>query len=212
MLNNPIPPPPPLSQPTEEKYLIVGLGNPGRDYIFNRHNIGFMILDKLVETRNFPAFTKRQGKALVTFGMLGGRSVILAKPQTYMNMSGEAVSALKHFYNVRAEHILVCVDDIDIPVGHVRLRARGTSGGQRGLQSIIDHIGTNFFPRLRIGIGRPGGARGASEHVLQDFKDGEEQELITMAVVRSVDAVETWLADGVVMAMSRHNGPADRKD
>jgi PTH1 family peptidyl-tRNA hydrolase len=199
-------------KPTEEKFLIIGLGNPGRDFRFNRHNIGFMLLDKVVDRRNLTPFTKRQGKALITFGTLGGKPVILAKPQTYMNLSGEAVSELKRFYNIHHERILVCVDDIDIPLGHVRLRARGTSGGQRGLQSIIDHLGTNFFPRLRIGIGRPVGARAATDHVLQNVPEGDEQEIIGMALDRAVDAVETFVAEGIVLAMSRHNGPPDRKD
>lgn len=194
-----------------DKYLIVGLGNPGREYRLNRHNLGFMILDRLVEHHKLLPFTKRQGKALITSGVIGGVSVILAKPQTYMNLSGEAVGSLMRFYEIPARQLLVCCDDLDLPVGTLRLRPRGTAGGQKGLKSIVQTLGTDLFPRLRIGIGRPPGRMGPSGHVLQDFTE-EEMDLINLALDRAVPAIETFLTGGVVLAMSRYNGPATRAD
>jgi PTH1 family peptidyl-tRNA hydrolase len=194
-----------------DKFLIVGLGNPGREYRLNRHNLGFMILDRLVEHHKLLPFTKRQGKALITTGLIAGVSVLLAKPQTYMNLSGEAVASLMRFYEIPARQLLVCCDDLDLPVGTLRLRPRGTAGGQKGLKSIVQNLGTDLFPRLRIGIGRPPGQHTATGHVLQDFTE-DELELINLAVDRAVPAIETFLKDGVVLAMSRFNGPATRED
>jgi peptidyl-tRNA hydrolase, PTH1 family len=194
-----------------EKFLIVGLGNPGREYRLNRHNLGFMILDRLVEHHKLMPFTKRQGKALITTGVVADVPVILAKPQTYMNLSGEAVGSLMHFYEISTRQLLVCCDDLDLPVGTLRLRPRGTAGGQKGLKSIVQSLGTDLFPRLRIGIGRPSGRQAPSGHVLQDFTE-DELELINLALDRAVPAIETFVTEGVVLAMSRYNGPATRED
>jgi PTH1 family peptidyl-tRNA hydrolase len=194
-----------------DKFLIVGLGNPGREYRFNRHNLGFMILDRIVERHGLAPFTKRQGKALITTGALAEKSVILVKPQTYMNLSGEPVGSLLRFYEIPPKQMLVCCDDLDLPVGTIRLRPRGTAGGQKGLKSIVQTIGTDLFPRLRIGIGRPPGQQTPSGHVLHDFT-ADEMELIELALDKSVPAIETFLKDGVVLAMSRFNGPATRVD
>ena len=193
-----------------DKYLIVGLGNPGREYRLNRHNVGFILLDRLAERYGLPPFTKRQGKALTSAGTIADAPVVLVKPQTYMNLSGEAVGALVRFYEIHRDRLLVCVDDIDLPVGVLRLRARGTSGGQRGLQSVIDHVGTQAFPRVRIGIGHPTGHRAAATHVLQDIQ-GDELEIISATVDKAVDAIETFIRGGIVLAMSRYNGPFDRE-
>ena len=193
-----------------DKYLIVGLGNPGREYRYNRHNVGFMTLDRLVERHHLTGFTKMQSKALVTTGTVVGASLVLAKPQTYMNLSGQAVSALVRFYAVPLERLLVCSDDIDLPLGTLRLRAEGGSAGQKGLESIIEQLGTKVFPRLRIGIGRPPGAKAAAGYVLRDFK-GEDLDIINVALDRAVQAIEVFLREGLPMAMSRFNGPADRE-
>lgn len=192
-----------------DRYLIVGLGNPGREYRANRHNAGFMLLDRFVERHKWLGFTKRQGKALITTGQLGQASLVLAKPQTYMNLSGEAVSPLVHFFNLPLDHLLVCFDDIDLPVGTLRLRAEGGSAGHNGLSSIIEQLGTEAFPRLRLGVGRPPGSKAAANYVLRDFR-GDDLEIMNLALDRAVEAVECFVKEGIVTAMNRFNGPADK--
>lgn len=198
-----------LNRIYSDKYLIVGLGNPGREYRNNRHNIGFIILDHFVAKHQLQPFTKSQGRALITTGTALDRPVILAKPQTYMNQSGEAVASIFRFYNIAPERLLVCYDDIDIPLGILRMRARGTSGGQRGMQSIIDHLGLNTFPRLRVGVGRPASTAGAAGHVLRDFRP-EELEIVQPALEVAVEALESFMQHGVDLTMSRYNGPPER--
>lgn len=190
-----------------EKFLIVGLGNPGRKYKKNRHNVGFQVIDHLAKRHNL-TFKKRQSKAFVTSGQIAGKSVILVKPQTYMNKSGEAVNRLRKFYKVDRERILVVYDDLDLPVGTLRMRPRGGAGGQKGMKSIIQHTGGEDFPRLRIGIGRPPGKMDPAAYVLQDLSK-QERELIAVIYEQAADAIETWLDEGIEMAMSRHNGPAE---
>jgi peptidyl-tRNA hydrolase, PTH1 family len=190
-----------------DKFLIVGLGNPGREYRYNRHNVGFMALDRVVERHQLMGFTKRQGKALITTATLDGAPVILAKPQTYMNASGEAVSSLLRFYDLPLDRLLVCFDDIDLPVGTIRIRPEGGSAGQNGMKSVIRHLGTEAFPRLRLGVGRPPGKKNAAAHVLRDFKQAE-LEIINVTLDKAVDAIETFVKDGIILAMSRFNGPA----
>lgn len=200
-----------VEQPTSvsERYLIVGLGNPGREYRFNRHNAGFMLLDRFVERHGLPGFTRRQGKALITTGVLDGKGLILAKPQTFMNLSGEAVAPLVRFYQVPLERLLVCFDDIDLPVGTLRLRPEGGSSGQGGMKSIIQQLGTESFPRLRLGVGRPPGVKAAANYVLKDLR-GEELEIIDGALDKAVQAVELFVKEDLVTAMNRFNGPTDR--
>lgn len=193
-----------------DKHLIIGLGNPGRDYRLNRHNVGFMTLDRLVETHRLTGFTKMQSKALITTGRVAGAALVLAKPQTYMNLSGQAVGALMRFYEVPLERLLVCSDDIDLPLGTLRLRSEGGSAGQKGLESIIAQLGTKAFPRLRIGIGRPPGVKAAANYVLRDFK-GEDLDIINFTLDRAVEAIESFVRDGLVLTMSRFNGPLDKE-
>lgn len=193
-----------------DKYLIVGLGNPGREYRLNRHNAGFMTLDRLVERHQLTGFTKMQCKALITTGQVAGAALVLAKPQTYMNLSGQAVAALVRFYDVPLERLLVCSDDIDLPVGTLRLRTEGGSAGQKGLESIIAELGTKVFPRLRLGVGRPPGSKAAAGYVLRDFK-GEDLDLIDVTLDRAVEAIESFLRDGLMLTMSRFNGPVDKE-
>lgn len=192
------------------KYLIVGLGNPGRQYVNNRHNVGFMVVDRLARSRN-TAFTRRQDKSLVTSIRVGETPVVLAKPQTYMNLSGQAVSALLKFYNLPLDQLLVCFDDLDLPVGTIRLRPEGGSAGQRGMRSIIDQLGTQAFPRLRVGIGRPPGRMDAADYVLQDFK-GFDADVIDHTLDRAVQACESFVMEGLIAAMNRFNGVTDSKD
>lgn len=186
-----------------EAYLIAGLGNPGAEHAANRHNVGFRCVERLASIHGL-AFDKRQKNGRVALGEIAGRRVVLVKPQTFMNESGRAVVALARFYRVPPEQMLVVYDDLDLPLGTVRLRPEGGSGGHKGMRSIIEHLGGQNFPRLRIGIGRPPGQMDPAAYVLQGFS-AEEQPLVEEALERAVAAIETWLREGVVMAMSRHN-------
>ncbi len=193
-----------------DRYLIVGLGNPGREYEHTRHNIGFRCVDTLAAAHGL-AFAKRQSKALIADGTIAGRKVLLAKPQTFMNLSGEAVQSLMTFYKIPLRHLLVISDDMDIPTGTLRIREKGSAGGQKGLKSIIEHVGTSEFARLRFGIGRPPGRMDPAAYVLQDF-DKQDAMLVMETLDRVVKAVDTWLHYGIAMMMTRHNGSADEAD
>jgi PTH1 family peptidyl-tRNA hydrolase len=188
-------------------YLIVGLGNPGKEYADTRHNVGFRVADELARRYGF-AFGKKERKAVAATGVIHGKKVILAKPQTYMNLSGEAVRSLVDFYKVDLPRILIICDDLDIPLGTVRLRKSGSAGGQNGVKSVIQHLGTQEFSRLRFGIGRPPGKMQAKDHVLSGFQ-GDDAILAAQVVDRAADAVETWLKEGIEIAMTRHNGDID---
>lgn len=190
------------------KFLIVGLGNPGRDYAHNRHNVGFMAVDRLAKAHS-TAFTRRQSKALITSIRIGDSPAVLAKPQTFMNLSGESVASLVKFYDVPLNQLLVCFDDLDLPVGAIRLRAEGGSAGQNGMKSIIQHLGTQNFPRLRLGIGRPPGRMDPAAYVLQDFKDFDA-EVMDMTLDKAAQAIETFVKEGIVTAMNKFNGSADK--
>lgn len=185
-------------------YLIAGLGNPGPEYAGNRHNVGFRCVDRLAERHGLD-FHKRQKQAQVALGTIEGRRVILAKPQTFMNKSGLSVARLAGFYKVDLERLMVVYDDLDLPPGTIRMRPAGGSGGHRGMASIIRQLGERDFPRLRIGIGRPPGRMDPAAYVLQDFS-ADEDALIDETLARAVDALETWLTEGVEIGMSRYNG------
>ena len=189
------------------KFLIVGLGNPGREYAFNRHNVGFMAVDRLAK-KHGTAFTRRQGKALITSINVEAHSAVLAKPQTYMNLSGDAVASLLRFYDLPLEQMIVCYDDLDLPVGTIRLRPQGGSAGQNGVQSIIERLGTQNFPRLRLGIGRPPGRMLAAAYVLRDF-DKFDGEVMDTTLDKAVEAVEVFVTEGLNAAMNKFNGTAD---
>lgn len=188
--------------------LIVGLGNPGKQYENNRHNVGWMVLDELARRYNLQ-FDKNEKKAMTATGLIGGKRVLLAKPQTYMNLSGEAVRGLVDFYKVDLAQVLIISDDLDIPLGTLRLRQSGSAGGQGGLKSIIQHLGTNAFNRVRFGIGRPPGRMQAKDYVLQDFK-GDDAILAREVADKAADAVETWLKDGIDVAMTQYNGDVQK--
>src|SRR5262245_59967906 len=155
-----------------DRYLIVGLGNPGRDYAKTRHNIGFRCVDAIAAA-NGMTFSKRQTKALIADGLIAGRKVLLAKPQTFMNLSGQAVRGLMDFCKIPQANLLVISDDMDLPAGTLRIREKGGAGGQKGLKSIIEHRGTQEFARLRVGLGRPPGRMDPADYVLQDFDKSE---------------------------------------
>lgn len=186
------------------KYLIVGLGNPGRDYAQTRHNVGFWVVDELARRHNLTDFTKER-KALVSKGSIKGKSVILAKPQTYMNLSGEAVRALVDYYKIDIENFIVISDHLDLPLGTLRLRNSGSHGGQNGIRNIILHLGTQSFARVRFGISRPPGKMNPADYVLQKFV-GDDVILAQQVMETAANAVEHWLEEGIELTMSRYNG------
>ena len=183
-------------------YLIAGLGNPGPEYAATRHNAGFRCVERIGVASGL-TFDKRQKRARVALGTWHGYRVVLAKPQTFMNESGRAVAPLARFYQVPVDRMLVIYDDLDLPLGTLRLRAEGGSGGHKGMRSIIQHAGTQGFPRLRIGIGRPPGRMDPAAYVLQDFSP-EEKLLLEETLERAVVAVETWLQRGLEAAMNHY--------
>jgi PTH1 family peptidyl-tRNA hydrolase len=183
--------------------LIAGLGNPGREYRQTRQNIGFMLLDRLASSLNL-TFSRVESKALVTRGDYSGRRLLLVKPQTYMNLSGQSVGAIAHSYKVPNENLLIAYDDVDLPFGLMRLRATGGAGGHKGMTSIIERLGSPDIPRLRLGIGRPPGRMEAADYVLQDFSPAETSQLPEL-LERGVEAIFTFTTQGIAAAMNRFN-------
>jgi peptidyl-tRNA hydrolase, PTH1 family len=193
-----------------EVTLIVGLGNPGREYASNRHNVGFQIADRYAAAHRL-TFSKIQSKAIIASGRVDTVRVILAKPQTFMNDSGRAVGALVNFYKVPQHRMLVIFDDLDLPYGSVRLRSEGGAGGHNGLRSIIQHLGSNQFPRLRIGIGRPPGRMDPAAFVLQDFGREEQAELDRISD-RAVKAIDAFMSGGITPAMNQFNSAGEKRE
>ena len=187
-----------------DTFLLIGLGNPGREYKDNRHNIGFMLIDRLAVRLNSRGL-KLQSKAIVTSGLYEERKIILAKPQTYMNLSGQSVQGLLHFYKIPPENLIVAHDDLDLPLGTIRIRPSGGAGGQRGMASTIERLGTKDFPRLRLGLGRPPGRMDPAAYVLQNFSRADLL-IVSETLDRAADAVLTFVTDGLNMAMNRFNG------
>lgn len=186
--------------------LIAGLGNPGPRYASSRHNIGFMVVDELVRRWQLgPGRYESFCQGLVWDTQRASERVLLLKPQTFMNCSGASVAALWRYYQLDSQELLVVVDDLDLPVGRLRLRAGGASGGHHGLADVIRHLGTDQFPRLRIGIGKVPAAV-TVEYVLSRFTP-QEQEIIAAAVRTAAEAVQCWISEGVTAAMNRFNCP-----
>jgi len=183
-------------------YIIIGLGNPGKRYENTRHNLGFITVDKIARENNINV-NKLKHKALVGEGMISGHKVLLVKPQTYMNLSGESVREVFEFYKIEPEKLLVIFDDIDIPMGQLRIRKKGSAGTHNGMKSIIYQIQTDQFPRIRIGIGNDR-KRGLISHVIGGFKK-EEKAAIEDAVIRAAKAVTDILDIGIEKAMSEYN-------
>ncbi|MBI4375754.1 MAG: aminoacyl-tRNA hydrolase [Elusimicrobia bacterium] len=178
--------------------LIVGLGNPGLRYERTRHNIGFRLIDSL-------AGPQACWKDFQGLGILAARQdLILAKPSTYMNESGRCVAAMARYYKMGHEHILICFDDVALPLGRLRLRPSGSSGGQKGMQSVIDSLGTESVPRLRIGVGPQPLGRDSTDFVLSRFSKDEEADLPAV-IERGALAVQAWAAEGLEAAMNRFN-------
>lgn len=189
--------------------LVVGLGNPGLKYARNRHNVGFMLVDRLVRKDeaglHAPGdFPRQRFNAKLAEIELDGVRVLVAKPQTYMNLSGSAVGKLAAFYHLARPDVLVVYDDLDLPLGKLRLRAHGSAGGHHGMESILNVLGGNDIPRLRIGIGRPDPQHDVG-HVLGNFH-GDEQETLDDVLARGDRAIRTWVTDGIVKAMNESNG------
>ncbi len=184
-------------------YMIVGLGNPGLRYQHNRHNVGYQILDVLAQEYGL-GFDKRKFKAQLANGHVEGQRVMLVRPETYMNLSGDAVQPLVSYFKIELSRLLVVYDDLDLPIGTLRLRPAGGAGGHNGMKSIIRRLGSNAFPRLRIGIDRPPGRMDPAAYVLQDFSPAEE-EIMVQVRHRAVRAIVTWLQQGLDVAMNQFN-------
>jgi PTH1 family peptidyl-tRNA hydrolase len=192
----------------ENIFLIVGLGNPGAEYAKTRHNAGFLLVEKLAAKWKTDWTNERKFNARIAKAECNGRKVLLCKPQTFMNLSGETVGALKDFYQPPLSALIVAMDDADLPLGEIRLRASGSSGGHHGLESIEQHLASREFARLRIGIGRKDGSRGITNYVLGKF-DPAENEFLEKVLKRASNQVETWLEAGIEKAMSQFNGVVD---
>jgi len=195
----------------ENLRMIVGLGNPGPRYADTRHNIGFQCVNLFAKRHNI-ALDKMQMKAMTGSGFVSRGSVrqrvLLVKPLTFMNLSGEAVAPLVRYYNVELQNLIVVHDDLDLESGRLRLRGEGSSGGQNGIKSMIDRLGTQNFARLRVGVGRPPGRMDPAAWVLHDFSRDEETIFAPLRE-RICDALETWLFDGLSTAMNRYNGAGE---
>ena len=189
----------------EDLHLIVGLGNPGAEYVRTRHNAGFQLVQRLGERWRVEWSTAKRFQSRLGRAERNGRRVWLCEPRTFMNLSGEAVGALVDFHRMPLRNLLVAVDDADLPLGELRLRMRGSSGGHHGLESIEQRLGTREFARLRIGIGRRSGEREITGHVLGRF-DSTEAALVDRVLTVACDQVECWLNAGIQKAMNQFNG------
>lgn len=188
----------------EQTFLLIGLGNPGREYANTRHNFGFMLIDRIAVRLNARGM-KVQSKAIVLDARYEERKLILAKPQTFMNLSGQSVQGLAHFYKVPFTNLIVLSDDLDLPFGTIRIRASGGPGGQRGLSSILEKLGTKDIPRMRLGIGRPPGRMDPADYVLQNFSKDENQ-ILSETLDRAADATLEFVSNGLNAAMNKFNG------
>lgn len=184
-------------------YVVVGLGNPGDKYAQTKHNIGFITVDYLAEQHNIK-ITKLKHKALIGEGTIGGEKVILVKPQTFMNLSGQSVMDIMGFYKVPIEKLVVIYDDIDLPVGKVRIRPSGSSGTHNGMRNIIYLLSNQGFPRVRIGVGKQPDYMDLADYVMMRF-NAEERPLMEEAVKTSALAVEEIIKSGINMAMNKYN-------
>ena len=184
--------------------LIVGLGNPSQKYEGTRHNVGFTVIDVLAEEYHITVNSNHH-KALCCKGWIAGESVLLAKPLTYMNLSGESVRPLADYYKVEPEDILIIYDDISLEPGKIRVRAKGSAGGHNGMKSIIQHLGTEAFPRVRLGIGEKPAQMDLADYVLGHFNK-EEQALMKEAAQTAVEAVTCYIEHGIAETMNRYNG------
>jgi peptidyl-tRNA hydrolase, PTH1 family len=182
---------------------IVGLGNPGKQYEHTRHNIGFEVIDALSQQLSIP-LDQSKFKGLYGIGFYKGEKVLLLKPLTYMNLSGESIRAVMDYYQIEIEDLVVIYDDLDLPVGKIRLRQKGSAGGHNGIKSTIAHLCTQEFNRVRIGIDRPQNGMSVPDYVLGRFRS-EETKLTEEAVKKSADACEAWLSSPFLQVMNEYN-------
>lgn len=194
----------------DERWLVVGLGNPGPAYAGNRHNAGFMVVDELA-TRLGVRLKRDRSRAFVAAGRLGGQPVTLAEPMTFMNVSGGPVASLRNFYKVPADRVLMIHDELDLPFGTVRLKLGGGDNGHNGLRSVSSSLGTKDYLRLRVGIGRPPGRMDPADFVLRDFSAAERKELAEV-IGRSADAAEALIASGLAAAQNEFHTTAPSAD
>jgi PTH1 family peptidyl-tRNA hydrolase len=185
-------------------YIIAGLGNPGKQYENTKHNVGFLTLDLLAE-RNGIKINKLKNKALTGDGLIGGKKVLLVKPQTFMNLSGESVAPIAAYFDIDLSDLIVIYDDVDIPVGTLRIRKSGSAGTHNGMKSIIYSLNCDRFPRVRIGIGADRGEIPLASYVLAGF-DKTQKDAVADTILRAVSAVETIITDGLELAMTKYNG------
>ncbi len=185
-------------------YLIVGLGNPGSKYARNRHNIGFRVVDALADRFNCEIETDKH-KGLIGKGVIGGEKVIFAKPLTYMNLSGECVRSVVDFYKIPVENVIVVFDDISLDVGKLRIRKKGSAGGHNGIKSIIAHLGSDAFPRLKFGVGDKPKGMDLADYVLGNFS-AEDEGILRDAIIRACDGIESMVTEGCDAAMNKYNG------
>jgi PTH1 family peptidyl-tRNA hydrolase len=192
---------------SKNRYLIAGLGNPGREYSKNRHNVGFMVLDHLARELDVE-FSKLRMNAFIGDVRRDQKRIFLVKPQTFMNASGQAVRSILRYFRIPRENLLVVYDDVDLPFETLRVRTGGGDGGQKGVRSIVSTLGTQEFPRLRVGIDRPPGRMEVSDYVLQDFSKQEEQ-ILDFVLSRAADAVLMFLDQGIQQTMTIFNQTPD---
>ena len=186
------------------EWLVVGLGNPGSKYEWTRHNMGFLVVDELAERLSIPV-QRLKFKALTNTAVLGGKSVLLMKPTTYMNLSGEAVGQAARFYKIPPERVLVISDDVALPQGKLRVRRSGSAGGHNGLKNIISHLGTDQFPRIKVGVGqKPSPDSDMVNWVLGTFT-GQDRKVMEETIGRAADAVTVLLQHGIDQAMASYN-------
>lgn len=190
-------------------FIITGFGNPGREYRLSRHNIGFMAIDQVAQDFGI-RMMRMQSRAIIGIGDIEGQKVLLAKPQTFMNLSGQSVAALVKYYKTPLEQVLVIHDDMDLPFETLRMRPSGGSAGQKGLASTIERLGTQDFPRLRIGIGHPPGRMETKDYVLESFSSSEQNGL-SVVLQHASAAVRLFIKDGIQTAMNQFNGMVERE-
>ncbi|MCZ0755784.1 aminoacyl-tRNA hydrolase [Anoxybacillus sp. J5B_2022] len=183
--------------------LFVGLGNPGKEYEETRHNVGFMVIDELVKRWNL-SYSQAKFNGVFASHLISGEKVILCKPLTYMNLSGECVRPLIDYFKIDLEDVVVIYDDLDLPVGKIRLRTKGSAGGHNGIKSLIHHLGTEQFKRIRVGIGRPQNGQKITDYVLGRFQ-AEEASEIKQAIDRAADACEKFVTQSFLQVMNEFN-------
>jgi PTH1 family peptidyl-tRNA hydrolase len=192
--------------------LIVGLGNPGREHRETRHNVGFMVVEEIARRHGIGwAVGPSQIAETLVGKKFGAEPLMLAKPLTYMNLSGDAVAGLTRYFDIAHEDLFVVVDEAALPFGKLRARARGSAGGHNGLKSVIERLGTTEFSRLRLGVGRGDGRRDLADHVLAKFEKGEQADLETL-ITKAADAAEMFAAEGIAKVMNAYNPDAKASD